>query len=68
MIKCSSDLVVQSYGGGTRYHCPKCDVRMFGGMLTAYWTNGPVPASRKCDNKKNPPKGSKVFNGTLSKL
>jgi hypothetical protein len=52
MSKCHADLVIQSYGGGTRYHCPKCDVRVFGSMPTAYWTNGPIPASRKCENKK----------------
>jgi hypothetical protein len=60
-ISCSAPLVVQQYGGGTRYHCPKCDVRLFGSMLTAYWTNGPIPSNRKCDNKKPVPKTSSIF-------
>lgn len=62
MSKCNADLVVQSHGGGVRYHCPKCDVRPFFGLPVAYWTNGPVPAGRKCEkNGKTPPKGARVF-------
>lgn len=73
-INCSEPLVVQQYGGGTRYHCPKCDVRVFGSMPTAYWTNGPIPASRKCENKKPVPKTRSIFksmgeiHGTLPRL
>lgn len=50
---CGHELLVQAYGGGTRYHCPKCDVREPAhGILCAYWTNGPVPEGRKCANPK----------------
>jgi hypothetical protein len=27
IMRCKSDLVVQCYGGGVRFHCQKCDVR-----------------------------------------
>ena len=61
MISCSAPLVVQAYGGGTRYHCPKCDVRDWNGLPVAYWTNGPIPASRECENKKPVPKNRSIF-------
>jgi len=62
MINCATPLVIQAYGGGTRYHCPTCDVHQPAyGIIHAYWTNGPVPDDRKCPNKKPVPKHRSIF-------
>lgn len=49
---CNQPLIVERYGGGSRYHCPVCDVVSNSNAIkVAYWTNGTPPASLLCDKK-----------------
>lgn len=42
---CNKEYVIQRYGGGVRYHCPKCDQT----INSIYWTNA-SPINRNCNN------------------
>lgn len=48
---CGYSYVTQPYGGGTRYHCPICNVRKNEyGIPMVSWTNG-HSHRRFCNNK-----------------
>lgn len=47
---CGHSYVTQPYGGGSRYHCPSCDVRQSShGRTMVLWTNGRT-LRRFCNN------------------
>jgi len=47
---CGYSYLTQPYGGGTRYHCPQCDVRRNEyGIPMVGWTNGHTH-QRFCNN------------------
>ncbi len=47
--KCGRLLRVESYGGGTRYHCPHCDVKHNEYHIPmAQWSNATPPQDRRC--------------------
>lgn len=47
--KCDRYLVISIYGGGHRYYCPTCDIRLNGFFSIISWTNGNPPKNRKCN-------------------
>ena len=47
--ECGEKLKVEAYGGGVRWHCPRCDCRAgWSGLPTITHTNGPVPGDGRC--------------------
>ncbi len=49
-IMCGFSYRSQPYGGGSRYHCPNCDIRDNGyGLTFINWTNGHT-RRRYCTN------------------
>jgi len=54
MTACGEPLIVQRYGGGMRYYCPRCDVRRSTATLrritSISWTHASPPQERLCPN------------------
>lgn len=49
---CGTAYEYQPHGGGSRYHCPSCNVRRGSGRTLISWTNGHI-ARRFCNNLTN---------------
>lgn len=48
-VICGTQVKVQRYGGGTRYYCPRCDLRRdYYGMTWISWANASPPADYRC--------------------
>lgn len=54
MATCNHPQHVERYGGGTRFYCPKCDVRFNGYIHVITWTNGTPNKPAFCLNQVEP--------------
>lgn len=51
-VICGNLVKAERYGGGSRYHCPVCDIRTENGLKMANWINAAPPEDGVCHKEK----------------